>query len=126
MQVEAPISVGELFDKLTILEIKLEKISDPDSLVKIHREKELLEKIIQEKNLQAPLGILTELKDVNLNLWEIEDKIRLLEAEKNFGNEFIETARSVYMNNDKRFLLKDALNQHFGSLIQETKSYPKY
>lgn len=117
------VSVGELIDKLTILEIKLNKISDPHK--KINIEKEYTEIVSQHGNFRD-LDLYKELYNVNIALWEIEDLIRLKEKNKQFDQEFIELSRSVYLTNDKRFAIKSAINDLFNSAIREEKSYEKY
>ncbi len=127
MRVECPISIGELLDKLTILEIKVEKIKDAhkNQLVSEERD-ELWGKILSLGVDEASENFRKDLKAVNLELWEIEDKIRDKEYQKSFDKEFVELARSVYLTNDRRFEIKSQINEHFGSKIQEVKSYKKY
>lgn len=127
MRVECPISIGELLDKLTILEIKVEKIKDAhkNQLVSEERD-ELWGKILSLGVDEASENFRKDLKAVNLELWEIEDKIRDKEYQKSFDKEFVELARSVYLTNDRRFEIKSKINEHFGSKIQEVKSYKKY
>ena len=119
------VSNGEIIDKLTILEIKLEKITDPAKRKNIQKEYDQLS--------AAAAAILTrddplyqQLKEVNLRLWEIEDRIRELDRRKDFGEEFIETARSVYRENDLRAALKRQINEQTGSGLTEEKSYKPY
>mgnify|MGYP007063582813 CR=1 FL=1 len=122
------ISVGELFDKITILEIKLDKVKDKQNKEEINKEYNIL-KNVQSLNIEITENIkklLTQLKDVNLNLWDIEDKLRILEKEKNFGNNFIKLARGVYFNNDRRSKLKSEINKIVGSNIVEIKQYVDY
>jgi len=121
-------SAGELIDKITILEIKREKISDQKSLEIIGKEYSSLEDSIK-KNLKVDGKIKElwkQLKEVNLKLWEIEDKIRLSEKNKKFDQKFIELARSVYKCNDLRAEIKSKINQLSGSNIKEIKQYTKY
>jgi hypothetical protein len=121
------VSVGELLDKLTILEIKKERISDLEKLKHIENEFNILSdsamKYLESKEV---LDIFAQLKKVNSDLWIIEDDLRDLESKKYFGEEFIEKARSVYFTNDKRFELKNEINQITGSNIREQKGYKKY
>lgn len=124
MKILAPISIGELYDKISILEIKSEKISDTKKLENIKNELYFLNELLNEKATNEPLFL--DLKEVNKKLWEIEDDIRLCEKENNFGEKFIELARSVYITNDKRFELKNEINSKYNSLIVEEKSYEKY
>tara|TARA_Y100000590_G_C15599858_1_gene969571 strand:+ start:66 stop:467 length:402 start_codon:yes stop_codon:yes gene_type:complete len=122
------ISAGELFDKISILEIKLEKVKDKDSHRIIEKEYKIL-KEAQELNIETTekLKLLfIELKKVNQNLWDVEDKLRIYEKDKNFGKEFVELARAVYFNNDKRSKIKNEINELLGSNIREIKQYVNY
>ena len=128
MRIEIPVSFGELIDKLTILEIKKSKITDNEKLKNIQLEFELLNKKYQTKlkdtkELQVFYDALLE---VNHKLWKIEDKIRILENNKEFNEEFIDLARSVYKSNDERFAIKNEINKTFDSEIQEQKEYENY
>tara|TARA_Y100000590_G_scaffold283535_1_gene318958 strand:- start:1410 stop:1799 length:390 start_codon:yes stop_codon:yes gene_type:complete len=121
-------SAGELLDKITILEIKKEKISDQKSLESINKERSSLESSVK-KNIKINdeiKDLWAQLKDVNLKLWEIEDEIRLSEKNKKFDQKFIELARSVYKYNDNRAKIKSKINQLSGSSIKEIKQYTKY
>jgi len=121
-------SAGELIDKITILEIKKEKISDQKSLEIINKEFSSLRNSM-EKNLNINDEIKklwNQLKDVNLKLWEIEDAKRLSEKNKKFDEKFIELARNVYKYNDLRAEIKSKINQISGSNIKEIKQYTKY
>ena len=126
--VSTPMSVGELLDKVTILEIKADKIKDKDKLKNINHELQLLTKTWQETGLIS--GKTDELKQalktVNLRLWKIEDDIRIYEKNKNFGDEFVQLARSVYYENDDRAALKKQINEATGSELTEEKSYESY
>lgn len=128
MQVNTPISIGELVDKLTILEIKKNKIKSDEKLKSINLEYNSLSKVLINLNLDE--NILTPLKnqllEINLKLWEIEDEIRIMEKNKSFDEKFIETARSVYINNDNRFKIKNDINKKFNSEFKEEKSYEEY
>ena len=128
MRIEIPVSFGELIDKLTILEIKKSKITNKEKLKKIQLEYELLNKKYQTiLNDRKELQIFYEaLLKVNNKLWEIEDKIRIFENNKEFNEEFIDLARSVYKSNDERFALKNDINETFDSEIQEQKEYENY
>ena len=122
------ISPGELLDKISILEIKLVKIKDEKSLNEINKE---YESLVKTKKLHIELTkelekLINEIKKINLILWNIEDKIRICEKNKNFGREFIELARSVYLNNDKRAKIKSDINKILASSINEIKQYVKY
>ena len=127
----APISVGELIDKITILEIKIEKIQDNNKQKFIKHELESLNKLLADinfsKDQKKTVNYLKEqLNTANRTLWKIEDDIRKLESIKQFNEEFIELARNVYLTNDKRASLKQKLNQITNSDIVEVKSYKKY
>lgn len=121
-------SVGELIDKMTILEIKKEKISDEKSLSIIDKEYSSLQVTLQKdvKINDEIKKLWNELKKINLKLWEIEDKIRLCEKNKKFDEKFVELARSVYKSNDIRSKLKLKINQLTGSNLQEVKQYTEY
>jgi len=126
MQVE--ISTGEFLDKLTILQIKSERISDSGKLKSIQKELGLLEEIWRQSehsktNLSEEIA---ELKKVNETLWDIEDDIRDKERRKEFDQAFIELARSVYLNNDNRAAIKRRINVRTGSELIEEKSYAEY
>ena len=113
------ISIGELVDKYTILQIKFENITDPEKRVHISKELNYLEKYIDSIDVQ----LIKELKEVNQILWNIEDLIRVKESLGEFDDSFISLARSVYKTNDLRFLLKSNINKLFKSGITEVKSY---
>lgn len=126
MKVE--ISTGEFLDKLTILQIKSERIADPEKLNSIHKELSLLQDIWRESP-HAAIDLDTEiaqLKQVNEALWEIEDNIRDKERQKLFDQEFIELARAVYVTNDQRAAIKREINIKAGSDLMEEKSYAGY
>jgi len=120
------ISTGELVDKVTILAIKLEKISDPSKVNNIRKEYELLLKPMADCGIGTDSDEFLALKEVNLKLWEIEDRIRIKEAEKAFDAEFIELARSVYFTNDERAEIKKRINLATGSELVEEKQYVDY
>ena len=122
------VSPGELLDKISILEIKIVKIKDKKSLGEINKEyQSLIETKKQSINLTKELEkLINELKEINLKLWDIEDKIRVCEKNKDFGNPFIELARSVYLNNDKRAKIKSEINKILESNIKEIKQYSDY
>ncbi len=122
------ISAGELFDKISILEIKLEKIKDKNNLVELNKEYKIL-KNAQNSNVEITDKIkklFKEIKEVNTNLWNIEDKLRICEKNKDYGKNFIELARAVYLNNDKRSIIKLEINKILGSNIKEIKHYVSY
>ena len=126
MKIKADISVGELIDKISILEIKLEKISDPEKNNNIKIELDLLESFYKKIKNNELDEIKDKLKNTNLKLWHVEDEIRACEKNKDFGDNFIELARSVYITNDQRFDLKNSINELFSSEIKEVKSYESY
>lgn len=122
--VSVPISIGELCDKYTILQIKAERILDANKLLKIENEIQHLKPLIEECKIEQVS--LDNLKKVNESLWDIEDNIRNKELKSLFDNEFIELARAVYITNDRRFVLKSEINEVYKSDICEVKSYAKY
>ena len=128
MNINTVISVGEFFDKITILEIKKEKIIDNNKLVNVKYELTELRKIEKDYKLEKMelTALVEKLYAVNLELWNIEDKIRLSEQSNDFGNEFIELARSVYIKNDLRAKIKKDINLKSGSSLIEEKSYQEY
>ena len=121
----AEISAVELIDKITILEIKKNKIIDKDKLNEIQKElsslTQTLDKFIPKKD--KIMNFKQSLKEINLKLWEIEDGKRKAEKDKDFGQNFIELARNVYKFNDERAKIKLAINNSLGSNIKEVKSY---
>jgi hypothetical protein len=125
--VSVPVSVGEMIDKLSILQVKKIKVSNEEKLEFINKEFELLYNFSSEylNNLEIEL-IYAKLILVNTNLWDIEDKLRILEKEKKFDTEFIASARKVYFTNDERFRLKNEINLLTSSEIREIKDYVKY
>lgn len=121
------VSVGEAIDKYTILQIKSEKITNDSKLMNIVKEKNLIALALNDNGyLHSFDDEIKELKTVNQILWDIEDKIRIKEVNKQFDEEFIELARSVYITNDKRFEIKNKINQKTNSSIKEEKSYAVY
>ena len=120
--INAPISIGEIFDKITILEIKKEKLKN-EKLSNVNLELKLLRKIVYENELNVDEKLINNLREVNNKLWNIEDKIRKKEKLKTFDNEFIEIARSVYIENDKRSEIKREINIKCNSELVEEKSY---
>ena len=125
-----PASVGELIDKITILEIKQQRIADPVKQHNVARELEALLQVVQQQELGYPSGALAELGEalsaVNQQLWQIEDDIRDCERQADFGPRFIELARSVYQRNDERAAIKRRINEQCGSDLVEEKSYAAY
>jgi len=128
MIINTPISLGELIDKISILQIKQKIVLDKEKNVLINNELGLLEKTLENslKNKKVIQEYLNQLLIINSKLWEIEDNLRKCERNKIFNQEFIELARSVYFNNDKRSEIKLEINKKFGSQIVEIKSYTKY
>jgi prefoldin subunit 5 len=128
MNVNVEISIGEFFDKITILEIKKERISNTDKLININKELDGLNNLLTELSFSrdevAPE--VSELRKINEALWEIEDDIRKKESQKAFDERFIELARAVYITNDKRSDIKRVINLKLGSDFVEEKSYEEY
>ena len=120
-----PISLGELIDKITILEIKKVHMNGKQ-LNNINKELGLLNDILQEKNIKVDSDLINNLKNINNSLWEIEDNIRVKERNQEFDKEFIQLARSVYKTNDMRASIKKEINQKYKSEIVEEKSYHNY
>jgi hypothetical protein len=123
-----PVSPAELLDKITILEIKSERMSDPDKLANVRRELALLAETWARsaREDETVLALRAQLKSVNESLWEIEDDIRDKERSGEFDERFIQLARNVYFTNDRRSSIKQELNRHLGSKIVEEKSYQAY
>ena len=121
----APISVGELIDKITILEIKQNHMK-AHKLMNVEKELKLLRLILENEKLEIDIDLFKDLKNINNNLWEIEDKIRMKESNHQFDKEFIKLARSVYKENDTRASIKRKINQKYNSDLIEEKSYTKY
>ena len=122
------ISAGELLDKISILEIKLLKIINKESLLEINKEYNSL-KETQNSNIKLTKNLenlIKELKEVNLKLWDIEDNKRICEKNKDFGKVFVDLSRNVYLNNDKRAKIKSEINKLLGSNIKEVKQYVNY
>lgn len=131
----APVSPGELLDKLTILDIKLARITDPGQLANVKREHQALSERWQQflSDGQAPVfdpqqlqQLHNTLSTINQALWEVEDDLRECERQQRFDDRFIELARSVYRHNDQRAEVKKQINQLLGSELVEEKSYAKY
>ena len=123
--VYAPISVGELVDKITILEIKKIKLKE-GKLKNILSELKILKKILNSYDFKIDRIFFKKLKKVNQKLWDIEDSIRIKEMEKAFDDDFVQLARSVYLENDKRYLIKKEINDNYKSGIVEEKDYSDY
>jgi adenine C2-methylase RlmN of 23S rRNA A2503 and tRNA A37 len=128
MIVKIPVSVGELVDKITILEIKNKKIKDIKKLTNIKLELKLLNEFFRKKKLNTKLikKLKNYLYDVNLKLWNVEDKLRDHEYKNKFNQNFVKLARKVYFLNDKRSKIKKDINESVGSKIIEEKSYKEY
>tara|TARA_B100000427_G_scaffold118195_1_gene98437 strand:+ start:16029 stop:16430 length:402 start_codon:yes stop_codon:yes gene_type:complete len=126
--ISIPISPGELLDKLTILEIKLERIKDKEKLTNVSYEYDSLKTIVQRDISQSSKlkTLYQELKLINEKLWDIEDDIRDCERDQDFSDTFVQLARSVYITNDKRASLKKDINTYLGSNLVEEKSYQAY
>ena len=126
--IRVPVSFGEVLDKITILEIKSERIADPEKVKNVRLELDELSatwnEAVEDQNAIADLR--KQLKSVNEALWEIEDDIRDQEAAQDFGDRFIELARAVYVTNDKRAAIKKEVNLALGSRFVEEKSYQDY
>ena len=128
MQLQVPVSVGEVLDKITILQIKLAHISDANKRVNVQNELDALLPLVAGDGFTTYeiQGLMAELKSVNEALWDIEDDIREKEAAKSFDAEFIKLARAVYVTNDKRAEIKKQINLATGSALIEEKSYESY
>lgn len=124
--VQVKVSLGELVDKLSILEIKKIKIQDNEKQLHIEKERLSLLETLNNLSLEGIDAYLEQLRAINLELWEIEDKIREKERAREFDEAFIELARLVYKTNDQRFEIKSSCNNAFGSDLREVKSYEKY
>lgn len=127
-EILVPVSFGELLDKIAILQIKSERMTDPDKLANVRAELSALEQIwMAHSAAVADIGKLrAELKAVNERLWAIEDAIRIKEKAQAFDGEFVELARSVYFENDERARIKREINTALGSAYVEEKSYQDY
>ena len=128
MQLQVPVSVGEVLDKITILQIKLAHISDAAKRANIQNELDALLPLVAGDafTTNQMQGLVAQLKAVNEALWDIEDDIREKEAAKSFDAEFIRLARAVYITNDKRAEIKKQINLATGSALVEEKSYESY
>tara|TARA_B110000116_G_C16760015_1_gene547889 strand:+ start:1318 stop:1728 length:411 start_codon:yes stop_codon:yes gene_type:complete len=127
-RVLSEVSPGELLDKISILEIKLEKVKDKDRQKRIKKEYDILKKV-QNSSIEMSdkiKDLYRSVSNVNIKLWDIEDKIRICEQNKDFGKNFIELARGVYFNNDDRAKLKNEINEILKSNIREIKQFVDY
>lgn len=125
MQVTVPVSLGELLDKITILEIKAERIADAGKRRNVAHELDALSQVRDGLGLKDPgiAPLVAALGQVNRRLWEVEDDLRLLEKKQSFGEDFVRLARAVYRENDRRAALKREINRLSGSDLVEEKSY---
>lgn len=130
MPITINISMGEAFDRLSILRIKVMKISEHKEAEKhklcvwhFENMKEPLDPILNNGKDMTPLALFGELFTINLDLWEVEDKLRHMEGAMEFGKRFVDLARSVYILNDKRSAKKQEIDRHFGETVGEVKSY---
>ena len=119
------VSIGEVFDKITILQIKLERIKDQEKLKHITHELDVLKSVLQDSSIDMSNDFFKKLRSINETLWDTEDIIREKEEKEEFDVEFIEHARLDAKLNDQRFLIKNEINMFFGSQIKEQKSYEK-
>ena len=128
MKLMVEVAPGELIDKITILEIKLNKIDDEAKLTNVRREYEILMETYRAniEETDALRGLIDSLRDANAKLWDIEDEIRNVERVKDFGDAFVSLARSVYRSNDRRAATKREINELLNSTILEEKSYAEY
>ena len=120
-----PISIGELIDKITILELKTIHMTGI-KLKNVKKELDLLKSILKDQSIEIDIDLINHLKEVNNNLWEIEDIIRIKESNQKFDKEFIQLARSVYKENDKRASIKKEINLKYNSELVEEKLYNNY
>ena len=128
-QIHVPVSTGELFDKISILEIKSERLIDADKIENVRHEMRLLKTILFQLKLSSSAEfeqLCVELKAVNTKIWDVEDTIRDLERRAKFDGEFVNVARSVYRLNDERARVKRCLSLLTGSAVIEEKSYAAY
>ena len=127
-EIQAPVSFGELLDKIAILQIKSERMTDPDKLTNVRKELDALSAtwLAHPAAQQHIVELRAQLKAVNERLWEIEDDIRACERNQDFGGEFIRLARAVYFENDDRARIKKEINRALGSAYVEEKSYQDY
>jgi len=124
MKILVPISLGELYDKITILEIKLAHMDSPEKIANVANEYKQLREIAGKYPIET--GLYEKLKKINQEIWDIEDGIREEERNKDWAEDFIKFARGVYFSNDKRARIKKEINKKYGSEIIEEKSYAKY
>ena len=125
MSIKVPISIGELWDKYSILLIKKDKIIDENKLKHVCIEINYLDELMNNYSYKED-ELFFNLKDINEKLWDIEDKLRIKELKKDFDEEFIKLARAVYYTNDKRSVIKTEINKKYNSNIYEVKNYVNY
>tara|TARA_R100000234_G_scaffold108535_1_gene79990 strand:+ start:89 stop:475 length:387 start_codon:yes stop_codon:yes gene_type:complete len=123
MKVE--VAIGEIFDKITILDIKLERISDESRLVYVQGEKNVLEEALIVEGVEIDSELYQELRDINMKIWDTEAGFREKEAKQEFDDEFVQFARLNAKYNDERFLVKKRINEHYDSPVREQKSYDR-
>ncbi len=123
--IQAPVSIGELIDKITILEIKVEKL-EREAQKNAAKELDFLNQVLIREKIKVEVELFQKLKSVNIKLWEIEEKIRNHEKSNEFGDDFINLARAVYIQNDLRASIKREINIKLNSELIEEKSYPDY
>jgi hypothetical protein len=128
MTISIQASVGEVVDKVSILNIKVEKLTNPEALENVSVELGFLKRALKESDLEEALShsLFQQLAEVNLQLWQVEDELREFESKRIFDAEFIELARSVYKLNDRRAAIKRDVNLAFDSKLMEEKSYKAY
>ena len=124
-EVLIPVSIGELVDKITILEIKRQHMEDT-KLINVDKELKTLKQVLSKLKVKIDTNIINKLRVVNNKLWNIEDQIRIKEKNNIYDQEFIELARLVYLENDQRFSIKQTINKIYKSKFVEEKSYEKY
>tara|TARA_R110001592_G_scaffold3949_1_gene22424 strand:+ start:515 stop:910 length:396 start_codon:yes stop_codon:yes gene_type:complete len=117
------VAIGEIFDKITILDIKLEKIKDKSRLSYIEKEKDILQSALLSEDVKLDSGLYQDLRDINVKIWDTEAGFRDKESKKEFDDQFIEFARLNAKYNDQRFVMKKKINEHYNSQIREQKSY---
>jgi len=117
------VAIGEIFDKITILDIKLEKIKDKSRLFYIEKEKGILQSALLSEDVKLDSGLYQDLREINVKIWDTEAGFRDKESKKEFDDQFIEFARLNAKYNDERFVMKKKINEHYNSDIREQKSY---
>mgnify|MGYP003115420953 FL=1 len=123
MKVE--VALGEIFDKITILDIKLDRIQDSERLMYVRGERDVLDTALKNEGIDIDLELYEELKDINTKIWDTEAGFRDKELKKEFDGEFVEFARLNAKYNDERFLVKKRINEHYECDIREQKSYDR-